>query len=125
MKSKRKRSVSLIIAAVLGVIYSIYILTYFSGVITGTQSAAEAVGGVIATAFVTPHMVCVVVAAIFNSVACFTNKRGFALAGAILYCVGAVVFLMYAPFVVPSIILSFVGYAKLGKINKTAAFKQE
>lgn len=121
MKIKKKRSVALIIAAVLGVLYSIYIITYFSGAIAGTQSGAEAIGGAIATALVTPHMICVVIAAIFNSVACLTNKRGFALTGAILYSVGAVLFLMYALFVVPSIILSFIGYAKLGKINKKAA----
>ena len=64
-------------------------------------------------------MVCVVVAAIFNVIAALANKRGFALVAAILYCVGAVLFLMYALFVVPSIILSFVGYAKLGKIAKS------
>lgn len=119
MKAKKKKSVALIISAVLGVLYSIYIISYFSGAISGTGSGAETIGGAIATALVTPHMVCVVVATIFNVIAALANKRGFALAGAILYCVGAVLFLMYAPFVVPSIILSFVGYAKLGKIAKS------
>lgn len=82
MKSKKKRSVALIISGL-----------------------------------VTPHMACVTLAAIFNVIAAATNKRGFALTGAVLYCVGAVLFLMYALFVVPSIVLSFVGYARLGKLN--------
>lgn len=116
MISKKKRSLPLIISAVLGLAYSIYIISYFSVNMSG--SGAEALGGALATALVTPHMVCVAVAVIFNIIAVFTNKRGFALAGAILYCVGAVLFLIYAFFVVPSIVLSFVGYAKLGKLNK-------
>lgn len=118
MKSKKKRSVALIISGVLGVLYSIFVISYFSGVSGGTASEAETIGGAIATALVTPHMVCVVVATIFNVIAALANKRGFALTGAILYCVSAVLFLMYTPFVVPSIILSFVGYARLGKIKK-------
>lgn len=115
MKSKKKRSVALIISAVLGVLYSIYLVSYFGGVVFSGSSGSEAVGGAIATALVTPHMVCVVVATIFNVIAAINNKRGFALVGAILYSVGALLFLMYAFFVVPSIILSFIGYAKLGK----------
>ncbi len=118
MKSKKKKSVALIISAALGVLYSIYIISYFSGAVGGASSGSEALGGAIATALATPHMICVVIAAIFNVIAALTNKRGFALTGAILYCVGAVLFLMYGMFVVPSIILSFIGYAKLRKMAK-------
>ena len=116
--SKKKRSVALTISAILGVIYSIYIISYFSKAMLGSGSTAEAVGGALATALVTPHMVCAVIGAIFNVIAAIGNKRAFALVGAILYCVGAVIFLLYAAFLIPSIILSFVGYARLKKINK-------
>ena len=125
MKTQRKRSIPLIISAVLGVWYSIYITVHFGGIMFGSSSVAELAGGAIATALVTPHMVCVVVAAIFNTVACFTNKPGFALVGGILYSVGAVVFLLYALFVVPSIILSFVGYAQLKKRKAQQQFTQQ
>jgi len=118
MKSKKKRSVALIISAILGVAYSVYIISYFSKAMLGSGSTAEAIGGALATALVTPHMVCAVVGAIFNVIAAIGNKRAFALVGAILYCVGALVFLLYAAFLVPSIILSFVRYARLKKINK-------
>lgn len=120
MKIRKKRSWALIISAVLGLAYSIYIVTYFSGLLNADQSGAEFAGSAIATALVTPHMVCVVLATIFNIIAALGNKRGFALVGAILYCVAAVVFLMYALFVLPSIVLSFIGYARLGKLNKTS-----
>ncbi|WP_291583458.1 hypothetical protein [Clostridium sp. UBA6640] len=71
-----------------------------------------------ATALVTPHMVLVVLATIFNWVGYFSNKRGFTLTGGILYSVGGVIFIIYIIFVIPSIILSFVGYAKLKDIIK-------
>lgn len=113
---KKKRSTALLISAILGVAYSLYLIAYFSGVIGGSESESEALGAGIATALVTPHMVCVVIAAIFNVLGWVNNKRNFALVGAILYCVSAVLFLVYAMFVLPSIILSFVGFTRLKKI---------
>lgn len=118
IKSKKQKSIALIISAILGILYSIYLVSHFGGAIFGANSDAEAIGGAIASALVAPHMACVAVATIFNGIAALTNKRGFALVGAILYVVGAALFLMYAFFVLPSIILSFIGYAKLGKLAK-------
>lgn len=115
MKGKSK---ILIVSAVLGIVYSIYLITYFSGSMSETNSVSESIGGAIATALVMPHMICVVLATIFNSVGALRNKAGFALTGAILYSVGGVLFLMYMPFVIPMIILSFIGYSKLNKIKK-------
>ncbi len=113
-----KHSKTLLVSGILGALYAIYLISYFSGAITKSSGAAEQVGGAIATALVTPHMILVVLAVIFNWVAYFTNKRGFALTGGILYSVGGVLFLLYLPFVIPSLVLSFVGYAKLKKINE-------
>lgn len=110
---REKKSVILLISAILGIVYAIYIVTYFFGVSTGQSGTAEAIGAGIATALVTPHMICTVLAAIFNVLGWALSHRGFALTGAILYCVAAVAFLMYAPFVVIQIILSFIGFARL------------
>lgn len=112
-----KKSKALIISSILGIIYSIYLISYFGGALTGSSGGTEALGGAIATALVTPHMICVVLATIFNTLGAFLNKSGFALVGGILYSVGGVVFVMYILFVVPMIILSFVGYAKVKKNN--------
>lgn len=114
---KKKKSTALLISMILGVGYSLYLIAYFAGVMGGSKSGAEAVGATLATALVTPHMACVVVAAIFNVVGWMNNKRGFALTGAILYCVAGVLFLPYILFVIPSLILSFVGFARLKKIT--------
>jgi len=43
------------------------------------------------------------------------KKRGFALAGAILYSVAMVLFPMYFMFVIIEVILSFIGYARTPK----------
>lgn len=42
-----KKSKALIISSILGIIYSIYLIVYFSGAISGSGSNAEAVGGVL------------------------------------------------------------------------------
>ncbi|EDS78219.1 hypothetical protein [Clostridium massiliodielmoense] len=114
---KTKHSKCLLIAAILGSLYSLYLITYFAGGLV-SKSGTELLGASIATALVTPHMILVVLATIFNWVGYFSNKRGFALTGGILYSVGGVIFIMYIVFVIPSIVLSFVGYSKLkGIIN--------
>jgi Fe2+ transport system protein B len=113
-----KRNIFLLIAAAIGLAYGIYIVSYFA---TETASAIsegdalEMIGEGLATAMVLPHMICVLVAVIFNIVAWAINKRVFALTAGIIYSVSAVLFLLYAIFIVPSIVLSFVGYAKLRK----------
>ncbi len=114
---KKKRSKLLLISAIIGTLYALYIIIYFSSSLN-SNDAAEAVGAAIATALVMPHMILVVLAVIFNWVGYGTNKRGLALTGGILYSVAGVVFLMYIFFVIPSLVLSFVGFAKLKQINE-------
>ena len=114
---KKKRSILLLISAIIGTLYALYIIIYFSSSLN-SNDASEAVGAAIATALVMPHMILVVLAVIFNWVGYGTNKRGLALTGGILYSVAGVVFLMYIFFVIPSLVLSFVGYAKLKQINE-------
>lgn len=114
-----KRSTLLLISAIIGSLYAIYIIINFAGSLAGSQDDAELAGAAIATMLVAPHIVLVVLAVIFNWVAYFTSKRGLALTGAILYSVAGVMFIIYVVFVIPSIVLSFVGYAKLRKESST------
>ncbi len=115
-KAKTKRSIPLLIGAILGVIYSIYIISYFSTAISSSTSASATLGAGIATALVLPHMICTILAAIFNIIGWAANLRWSALVGGILYCLAAVMFFMYAPFVLVQIVLSFVGFVGLKKI---------
>lgn len=112
---KERKSVLLLISGILGLAYTIYIIVYFSGTVMNAESDADIVGGAIATLLVAPHMVIVSIATLFNILAYFLNKRGFALVAGILYSVGALVFIFYAFFVLPSLVLCYVAYAKMKK----------
>lgn len=104
----------LLVSFVLGVLYAVYVIMYFGGAIGGS-SGAEQAGAAIATAIVLPHLICTVLAVIFNGLGLFLGKRGFALTGAILYTVAMVLFIPYFFFVIIQMILSYVGFAKLKK----------
>lgn len=114
---KKKKSVLLLVSAILGILYAFYIVVYFMGAGSNASGTAEAIGAGIATMIVMPHMICAVLAAIFNTLGWAMNSRGFSLTGAILYAVAAVLFPIYAMFVIIQMILSFVGFAHLKKIN--------
>ena len=111
MKDKNKL---LLVSLILGVLYVIYSVVYWSGANTGSNGT-EAAGAAIATMLVMPHLAMVVIAVIFNAVAFFTNKAVFALVAAILYTVALVLFLAYFMFVVVEMILCYVAYAKMHK----------
>lgn len=115
--TKKKKSVLLLISMILGILYAIYSIVYWAGAASGT-SGAEAIGAGIATALVMPHLICAILAAIFNTLGWSMNSRGFSLTGAILYAVAAVLFPLYTMFVIIQMILSFIGFARLKKLNE-------
>lgn len=110
---EKKKSVLLLISAILGVLYAIYSVSYWASANSGNADAFTAIGAGIATVLVMPHMICAVLAAIFNVLGWAMSSRGFALTGAILYAVAAALFPVYAMFVLVQMILSFVGFARL------------
>ena len=114
----KKRSVVLTIATVLATLYVIYLISYFGGVNSNAQDSSEALGGAIATLLVTPHIIMFAIGAIFGWIGVFFRKSWSALVAAILYAVGAFLFLAYIMFGGPILILGFVGYSKQKKINK-------
>ncbi len=112
-----KRSKVLFVCSILATIYALYLIIYFGSSMTSSDTA-EAIVGAIATALVTPHMVLVSFGAIFCWLGFFLKESWGALVGAILYCVAAIVFLVYAMFCIPLIILGFVGFSKQKKLSK-------
>ncbi len=109
-----KRSKLLLIAGILGLIYFIYIISYFWGITTSTQGT-EAISAGLASAIVAPHIVCVGIAVIFNWVGFGIKARWAALTAGILYAVSIVLFFMYAMFVIIQMILCFIAFAKMKK----------
>lgn len=112
---KKKLSKALLVSLIIGVLYLIYSVWYWSGTAGSGVTTAEQVGTGLATALVMPHLVMTALAVIFNALGLFMKKRGFALTGAILYTIALVLFPMYFMFVIIEMILSYVGFAKMKK----------
>lgn len=114
----QKKNKIILVAFVLGLIYIAYSLYYwFGGGASGAVGASESaqLGAGIATALVTPHLVCVVVAVIFAGLAYFLSKAAFALVAGILYAISMVLFPPYFFFVLIQMILSFIAFGKMRK----------
>lgn len=112
----RNRSKVLFACAVLASAYVIYLISYFGNAM-GNISSSEELGGAIATALVTPHMLMVGLGALFTWLGFLTKKSWAALVGSILYCVAGLIFLLYFIFCIPLIILGFIGYSNQKKLQ--------
>jgi cytochrome c oxidase assembly factor CtaG len=126
-KMFENRSKAAFLAALLATAYAIYSVMYWSGVVgqTETLETGEAIGAGLATLLVLPHTIVTVLGALFGIIAFFTRSPGLILTSAILYSVAAVLFFLYALFLVPSIVLGFVGYSNQKKLNKGAKKKSK
>lgn len=118
MNRKKKINKCLLISFLLGVLYCIYIVSYMGTSMSEQTSMAGQVGIGLAATVIMPHLVCTVLATIFNGLGVFMRESGFALVGAILYSVALVLFIPYFMFVIIELILSFIGYGQLKKNNK-------
>ena len=116
-----KGRIVMLIAALIGTAYLIYLISYFTGSVNNAAEDAEAIGSALATVMVTPHMIFVGIAALMSWLSVFSKLSGFALAAGIVYLVAIIVFPMYFMFVIIEAILSFIGYARMRKSKKAMA----
>lgn len=120
----KMRSKILFISVLLATLYTIYLVIYFTGAITGAKESTEAIGAGIATALVTPHMFIMGLGMIFGWLGFGLKAVWGALTGAILYAVSAILFIPYIILCFPIIILGFVGFAMQKKINNKELQKE-
>lgn len=113
-----KRSKLLLVAGLLGLVYFIYLITYFGNGIMSAETTTENVSAGIATALVAPHMICVGIAVLFNCIGWAMNVRWAALVAGIMYAVSMLCFFLYAMFVLVQMILCFVGFSKMKKVKE-------
>ena len=113
----KNRSKILFVNSILSSIYVIYLITYFTNSM-GDLNSAEELGGALATMLVTPHIIVMGIGTIFSWLGFFLKKSWSTLVGAILYCVGALMFMLYIIYCLPLITLGFISYAKQKKILK-------
>lgn len=109
-----KRSKLLLVAAILGTAYGIYVVSYFLNA-NGTTTGTEQAGAAIATLLVMPHIALVWLAVVFNWLGFALKAKWAALTAGILYAVAMVLFFPYFMFVIVEMILCFVAYAKMKK----------
>lgn len=109
----KKKNKLLLISGALGLAYVVYLIVYIMGI--STVNSSEALGKGIAVTIIMPHLVCVVLAVIFNFLGFINSHRGFTLTGAIVYAVSIALFIPYFMFVIVQMILSFVGFSQLKK----------
>lgn len=111
---KSKGKVCCAFGSVLTVLYAFYIVSYFG------SNALDDIGTFLASIIVAPHMVCVVIAAIFSLVGLLAYKRWAVLTAAILMAVAAALFPRYAMFVIVQSLLLFIAYARMLTPKKPA-----
>ena len=110
---ERKRSFALLISAALGGLYTGYWMYHILSIAASADGVWEAAGVAIGVGLIAPHLICAVLAFIFNTIAYASCNKWLALTGAILYTVAALVFIVYSPFVIIQAILSYVGFARM------------
>lgn len=109
---KKKHSKALLIS----IIPAIFYIGYFAGSMS-VNNIEKQLGSSNGITIITLHIALLILAIVFNYVAYLTNKSVLALTTVILFLASGISFLPYILFIVPSIVLSFLGYINLKKIN--------
>jgi hypothetical protein len=116
----KNRSILTLISLVLAIAYTVYILSYFVSANAASGTDAEAIGAGLATLLVLPSVFVLGIGVILGLIGFFNRSAGLQLTAAILYSVAGLLFLLYAFFLVPSIVLGFMGWNQQKKINAKA-----
>lgn len=112
---KKKRRILLAVSLIIGILYVIYSINYWSGVNTGSFSDAEEIGAGIAAMLVMPSLVMTSLAVIFNALGLFMYGRPFTLVAAILYTVALVLFPVYFMFVITEMVFCYIAFARMNR----------
>ena len=121
----KKRSIILLIAAILGVLITFYLWNYLSDAVSNTSSGAEALGAAFAMRMAQPMVLTFTLSTVFCVIAWLFSIRWAALVAGILYAVSMTQLPAWAMFPVIPMILSFIGYARMGKAKKEAKNDEE
>lgn len=115
----KKRSILLLIALIVAIIYiSMQFGNYSEGLktVSADTTTAEETGAALGTAIgmtiLLPHLILVILGAIFNAVAWLGKFRWAALTAAILYTVGGVLGLVNIVFMIIPMVLCYIAYGK-------------
>ena len=115
----KKRSIMLLISLIIVILYlALQFQTYSENLsvleveATTMEQSAEQAGTAIGLALLLPHMILVILGAIFNAVAWIGKQRWAALTAAILYTVGGVLGIINFVFFIVPMVLCYIVYGK-------------
>ncbi|MBQ8537700.1 MAG: hypothetical protein IJ461_09905 [Clostridia bacterium] len=116
-----QRNKLLLISGIIAAIWFIVVCSSFASLMNAPSAGDEwdqmayEIGTGIGLAMQVPFLIAAFIAAVFNWLAWFTSKKGFALTAGILFGVAFLLGIGNGFGFIPCIILSFMGYAKLKK----------
>jgi len=117
----KRRDVVVLIGAILCTVWLLISYIIIGDMLNANQpgDTAEELGAALGTAIgaamTIPFFILAFIGQVFNWLAWFTSRRGFALTAGILYCVSLLFGFSYGLGMIPCIVLAFVGYARLKK----------
>ena len=111
--AKNKKSTLLLISAIIGTLYIIYLLYYCSSTLAAQTDSAAALGTTIGIALIFPHAFMTFLSVIFNWVGWAANVRWGALTAGILYSVATFLMPLYFMYTIIEVVLCFVGFARM------------
>ena len=111
------KSKILFISSLLGLAYTAFLSVHFFSGVGNAETEIELMAGIFTLAFMIPHIISVALGTLLCILAFFLNARWLAITAGISFVVAAVLFMLYGLFVLPMIVLCFVGAAMAGKIK--------
>jgi cytochrome bd-type quinol oxidase subunit 2 len=117
----KDRSITAFLAVLFASAYLVYLIISFKDFNNQSEDPGEQFFRALLTLFLLPHLIVTIIAVIMGWVGFGTKSSGFILASAILYCVSLFMFLFVFFYLVPSIVLGFVGYANQKKLARNSA----
>lgn len=116
-KNRPKRSLCLLIAFFLSVVYFLYLLVCLTDGLSPNIDEWEALGWMLGASLMLPHIICLMIATLFDLIGWAARSRSCALVSAVLYIVSMAMMPLYFMFVVVQMVLSFVGFALMKQNN--------
>lgn len=115
MKNKYTKNKLALISFILGLIYTIFLI-YDVYIVKRPMTDDSYARTLLSIIFIIkPHMFFTIIALLFKCIGYFNNDRNFILAGAILYIIAIVLFVLFFWYLIIQVILSFIAFIKMPK----------
>ena len=108
-------SKALLISNILGIAYLIYLIISYNNL--NLENETNAGFYAILFVLVIPHLYLTALGVFLGSLSVILKNHQLALVASLIYLLASVAFLIYAIFLLPTIILGFIGYRNQKKLN--------